>query len=495
MHESEKSDVIIVGFGPTGATLANLLAQVGLKVTIVEKEKEIFPLPRAVHFDDEVMRVFQTIGIANELNPLLQVNPGMRFVDKNGRLLLDWPRPSGISPQGWNSSFRFHQPDLEKLLRKSLYKMANVRTIIGSKVLSITQDKQGVTVELKNLTSGNFSKLTADYVVGCDGANSTTRGLMQIDMRDLGFRERWLVVDVVLKKNLSKLGDHTLQFCSSERPVTYCRSPGSRRRWEFAVLSNETDEEITRTELIWSLLSPWILPSDATIERTAIYTFQSAIAETWRKERVLLAGDAAHLTPPFMGQGMCAGIRDVSNLGWKLGLCIRDNAPLKLLDTYQQERIPHVRSYIETAVNLGKLVYSDRPDAILNKISEGISEKGRMSSIKPRLGKSILTSNVFQIDHDSGHLCAQPILKDGRKLDDLLGYKAVLLSREKVFSPLMDSFCLSDDPAIGVVLGDLDAEAVLVRPDRYIMAVAKKKKDVNKLVDLAGFIKSACLGN
>ncbi len=179
---------------------------------------------------------------------------------------------------------------------------------------------------------------------------------MAVTETNLGFKERWLVADLLLKRPKPELGDHTIQYCNPERPATYARGPGDRRRWEIAVRDDEQTDAICRPDAVWPLLQRWIDPDEAELERAAVYTFQSIVADQWRKGRLLIAGDAAHRTPPFMGQGMCAGVRDAANLAWKLALAAKGLAPASILDSYGTERAPHAREYIETAVRLGRLI-------------------------------------------------------------------------------------------------------------------------------------------
>ena len=335
-------DVAIIGYGPTGATLANLLASQGLQVLVLDQEAEFYQLPRAVHFDDETMRVFQTVGIANALSECVHINPGMRFQDNSGDVLLDWPRNQNITPHGWHASYRLHQPDLEKLLRKQLCLNNNATQVLGCQLQSITEHSDYAELYCTHKTTNESIQFKASFVVGCDGANSLVRKTIRDEVTDFGFKERWLVVDLILKKERPDLGDHSIQFCDTQRPMTYCRSPGMRRRWEISVLKNETDAAISDDNKIWELLSRWISSEDALIERKSVYTFGSVIARQWHSGRLLIAGDAAHLTPPFMGQGMCAGVRDASNLAWKLSSVIKDNSCSSLLESYQQERSPHI---------------------------------------------------------------------------------------------------------------------------------------------------------
>ena len=315
-------DVVIVGYGPVGATLANLLGMHGHRVLVLEREAAMYHLPRAVHFDEEVMRVFQTIGLAHLIEKVVRVNPGMRFVDDSGSTLLDWPRPSGIGPSGWHSSYRFHQPDLEQILRSGVERYANVTVRSQCEFTGFIDSESVANVKFTDLRTNQCRQVSTSYLVGCDGGRSAVRQLMQSDVEDFGFRESWLVVDVLLTQPMEQLGDFTIQYCNTRQPATYVRCPANRRRWEIAMPAHTTSADVCEPEAVWRLLKDWINPSQATLERSAIYTFHSMIAKQWRSGRTLIAGDAAHQMPPFMGQGMCAGIRDVVNLGWKLHRCI-----------------------------------------------------------------------------------------------------------------------------------------------------------------------------
>jgi 3-(3-hydroxy-phenyl)propionate hydroxylase len=480
-------DVVIVGCGPTGATLGNLLAISGLSVLILEREKKLYDLPRAVHFDDETMRVFQTVGIADELKPLVRINPGMRFVDSNNTILLDWPRPQTITNQGWNASYRLHQPDLESLLRSAIKKQPRCTLLTGRKVIGIQQKPHSISVSYEFNGAGK-THVTASYVVGCDGANSFVRNSLDIPIEDLGYRERWLVVDILLKRELPHLGDHTIQYCDSTQPMTYCRNPGLRRRWEMALPDSVTDSEAKNDTRIWALLSRWIGAEDAIIERKAVYTFRSAIASTWQHKRVAIAGDAAHLTPPFMGQGMCAGIRDASNLAWKVAFCVKHGHNDALVNSYTLERRPHVLQYIRTAIKLGQLINSiDQSSAHKFGPSKGEGNH-TMASITPRLGDAQLTGSLDHRSENSGVLSRQPLLINGTKLDDYCGYAPVLLVRCIASIPSMENIpicCLSgeDHPAVDQQLDELRCNAVLIRPDRYVLGVANSVEEIQKLVD------------
>lgn len=469
-------DVAIVGFGPTGASLANLLALSGHRVLILDREAQMYHLPRAVHFDDEVMRVFQTIGIADDLARAVHVNPGMRFVDEDGTLLLDWPRPQEITPQGWHASYRLHQPDLEKLLRAKLVGYPNVTIACQTRVQSLQEEADCVHLQALDVPTGADRGFKARYVVGCDGANSMVRGVIGGEMEDLGFFERWLVIDLILKRPRPDLGDHSVQFCTSDQPMTYCRGPGMRRRWEITVPEGQSDAESLDEDYIWRLLSKWITPEDATLERKAVYTFRSALARRWQKGRLMIAGDAAHLTPPFMGQGMCTGIRDAANLAWKLSAALMGQGH-KALETYQQERAPHARHYVETAMRLGKLINSMDQEGALAMAQEGAASTAQMRSIAPQLGASFLWDQAGVCrDHQTGRPFAQPGLGQGApRFDDVVGYRHALITDEVPDGPVPDGVVVltPDDYApLGGLLCDYTAHALWIRPDRTLGAVS-----------------------
>ena len=477
-------DICIVGYGPTGGTLANLIAQCGLSVVVIEREHQMYQLPRAVHFDGETMRVFQSIGIADQLSKKVRINPGMRFVDQQKSVILNWPRPQEIGPQGWHASYRLHQPDLEQLLREKLSRYVNATVMTDTEVVAVIEGSESVEVVCRRATDVSEIVVNTKYVVGCDGANSLVRRLIGSGIEDLGFKEKWLVVDLLLKRERPDLGDHSIQFCDPIRPMTYCRNPGNRRRWEITMLEGETDEDITQSDRIWKLLSPWITADDADLERKAVYTFKSVLADKWRKGRLIIAGDAAHLTPPFMGQGMCAGIRDAANLAWKLVLRVNGDANDGILNSYQQERAPNVREFIETAIRLGGLINTMDGEKAIEKSHSTSNGAARMSSLLPPLGVSNLDGLISGSSPHSGSLFSQPILRNGKRLDDEIGYSPVLIVRNKLPKNIVPKIPVLDGQThsnLIDILNNLDVSAVLVRPDKYIADSAKSQNEVASL--------------
>lgn len=472
----ETYDVVIVGYGPVGATLGHLLGRCGVKTLILERDIEPYPLPRAVHFDDEVMRVFQSIGLAEQVAAISRVNIGMRFVDPGGKLLLDWPRPQQVGRQGWHASYRFHQPDLEAILRRTMPLRTSVTTRLGCEAIKVIDHGNHCTIQ------ANDNRLVkAGYVIGCDGARSILRQTMATEMRDYGFHERWLVVDLLLNQPKPDLGDWSIQHCDPDRPATYVRGPENRRRWEISLKPGETTERMTNPAEIWRLLAKWIIPSEATLERAAVYTFHALIAQNWRCGRLLLAGDAAHQTPPFMGQGMCAGIRDAANLAWKLALVVQNKADTGLLDSYQSERLPNAAAYITTAVRLGGLINTAGTRAALEAAFPTPDGSARMESIAPTLG-----AGIGKGIH-AGRLFGQPRLQNGDLMDTACGYRSVLVVDEKLakaasFPQDLQVLTQKDAPDIAKELALAGVKAALIRPDGYIQGTANNAQSLASLI-------------
>lgn len=473
---SNYSDVVIVGLGPTGATLANLLSTFGLSVTVIEAAHETFPLPRATHFDGEVMRIFQSIGLAEQILPFTHVNPGMTFVNLDREVILSWPRPGNVGPNNWHPSYRFHQPALETVLRKGLDRFPETSVWTGCELVSVRQSDDGVQARFVARGKTTPEVITAQYLIGCDGGRSTVRGMLDVPLEDLGSHEKWLVVDLIMRREVEGLTDGTVQFCDPNRPTTYMRCVGQRRRWEFMVMPDDDVAALTTPEGVWELLSPWLTPDDAEIERAVTYVFHGVIAHPWRRSRVLLAGDAAHQMPPFLGQGLCSGVRDASNLAWKLDWVIKGRASADLLDTYEEERTAHVRATIEHAIEVGEIIQTIDPEQARQRDFKLGQGSRQMSSLVPRLGAGLHRA----ADLSAGLIFPQPVLESGVPLDEFVGSNFVVVGDRD----LLDSVS-SATKAIwdinGVVrlpdeakscLDELNARAVIIRPDRYILAVA-----------------------
>ncbi|MBN9488796.1 MAG: bifunctional 3-(3-hydroxy-phenyl)propionate/3-hydroxycinnamic acid hydroxylase [Alphaproteobacteria bacterium] len=446
------ADVAIVGCGPVGALLANLLSQAGLSVDVFDREAGIHTLPRAVHFDGEVMRIFQAAGLAEKIaNATRSSSKGMHFIDAAGRTLLVRRGIDGPGPHGWAGNWYFHQPTLERVLRDGLARFPNVRRHLGHEVVSIDE-------------------LDARYVIGCDGARSLARRAIGSRANDLDLHQPWLVVDLLCDPDSPRvraLADYTIQLCDPTRPMTIVNVGGKRRRWEIMLMPGDDPARLVEPDIFWPMMTKWLGPQDAVVERSAVYTFHSVVHEGWRKGRLLLAGDACHQTPPFLGQGMCAGMRDAANLAWKLAAVIKDGDPDALLDTYESERRPHVTAFIELAVRLGAIIQATDPAAVAERDRRFAEGPQTFDFPQPQLGPG------FRIDAPPpvGTIFPQPRLADGRLMDDAIGQRFAIVGDVALLAHLRpDAIRL---PGVGREwLEQHHLRAALLRPDRYIYAVA-----------------------
>jgi 3-(3-hydroxy-phenyl)propionate hydroxylase len=475
-------DVAIVGYGPAGATLANLLGQYGLSVLVLERDAEIYPLPRAVHFDGEVMRVFETAGLRREVEAISRPGlKGMYFHNAAGETLLIRGGASARGPHGCATNHYFHQPELEAVLRQGLRRYPQVQVRTRHELTGMAQDAEHATLQVSDLISQQAYAVKARYVVGCDGARSLVRKAIGSAMVDLGLHQPWLVFDVLLKTDVPGLPDHTVQHCDPARPMTYCNVTGKRRRWEIMLMPGDDPQQLVRPETLWQLVSQWIKPEQADIERAVIYTFHSVMAETWRKERLFLAGDAAHQTPPFLGQGMCAAIRDASNLAWKLDAVLGGRADDALLDSYCSERLPHVQAFIELAVQLGAIIQTTDPQAARQRDAKfKVGQPEIFQFPAPRLGPGLWRGDSAPV----AQVFPQPMLADGCPLDAVLGLNFAVLGDEDVLQAVSEDtrerwqhhgavVRAARDPEVQAWLRQHGVRAVLLRPDRYILGVAQ----------------------
>ncbi len=478
-------DLAIVGFGPTGALLANLLGARGWRIALLDREPALLDLPRAVHFDGEVMRIFDAAGLAGTIAPLVRPSAGMLYINVAGEVMLERKPASGSGLHGWSDNYLFHQPELEGALRVGVARFAGVQVFVQHEVEAVAQDESGATLTVRSLQTDAVRSLRASWVVGCDGARSLVREVIGCAQVDLGLHQPWLVVDVLLQRDMS-LPVATVQFCDPARPITFVNVTNRRRRWEIMLMPGDDPHTITAPEAVWRLLARWIKPLDATLVRTALYTFHSLIAERWRDRRLLIAGDSAHQTPPFLGQGMCAGLRDASNLAWKLDLVLR-GANADLLDTYQGERHPHVHEYIATAVRLGNIIQTTDPAvAALRDRQFAQGGKQEIVNLAPRLGPGLHHGAL-----PAGTIPGQPRLSDGRRLDQALGHGFAVLSDDasigsSLTAPERANFDLLGtswicDPALSPWLQALDARVLVLRPDRYVFGAAANSQELGQL--------------
>lgn len=344
------ADVLIVGAGPTGLTLANLLGGMGVQTLLVERNEGTVEEPRAVSIDDESMRTVQAAGLVDRVEPIISRGYGSIYHGPGGKVFASVMPTS--QEYGFDKRNAFQQPELEAVLRNGLARYGCIKTFFRNELVAFSQSESGVTACLRG-ADGQESEVTARYLVGCDGGRSSVRKALGLEMEGGTFKEPWLIVDLVQTENRSR---HTEVFCDPERPCISLPGPNLIRRYEFLLHDDEDREAATAEPFVRSLLARVGPDAKARLRRVQVYTFHARVAATWRQGSVLLAGDAAHLTPPFAGQGMNSGLRDAHNLAWKLSEALRTDKADALLDSYEAERKPHAQAMIDLALRMGRVM-------------------------------------------------------------------------------------------------------------------------------------------
>ncbi|MES2941259.1 MAG: bifunctional 3-(3-hydroxy-phenyl)propionate/3-hydroxycinnamic acid hydroxylase [Pseudomonadota bacterium] len=507
-------DVAVVGFGPAGAVAASLLGGQGLSVFVCDKSHVVYELPRAFALDHEIMRVFQHIGIAEDVLAYAEPFTPSEFFGVDGELIKRFTTVEPPYPLAYVPSLVFTQPPVERILRAHVQSLPSVEVLLGCEFVSLIQEEQdqgSATLQLRN-DDGSARQVKARYVLGCDGASSPVRAAAGIALQDLGFDEPWLVVDVLVNDSgLAKLPVTSVQFCEPQRPCTFLIGPKNHRRWEISINEGEDPALVSTPEGTWKLLSRWITPEDATLWRQASYRFHALVADNWRAGRVFVAGDAAHQQPPFLGQGMCQGIRDVANLSWKLGAVLRGEAGDALLDSYSAERKAHVTELTTRIKAIGQLIgqrdvkKARERDARLLAECGGVVRSVPRQDVQPALQTGLLSATA---DSARGTIFPQPWLVQGDekvRLDELAGsgWRLVLSASAQPAAELPDEsgklqvrvLTVGSSPQMGVLCeqdGVLEnwfvrhgCIAALVRPDHYVFGTAKEPGEIAALIESA----------
>ncbi|MEU1144633.1 bifunctional 3-(3-hydroxy-phenyl)propionate/3-hydroxycinnamic acid hydroxylase [Streptomyces sp. NPDC005863] len=482
--EAARVPVVIVGAGPVGATAALLLARRGIRSVVLERHRDVYPLPRAVATDDEVRRILQAAGVGAEFAAISRPSNGLRLLDARHRVMTEFRR-SAHGPHGYPQTSMFDQPELESVLRDALTRRPECELRGGVEVTGIGPDTSGP-VRVTYRDGDGEHELWAEAVLGCDGANSLTREAVGAVWEDLRFEEDWTVIDVRTTADV-RCWEGVDQVCDPDRPATFMRVGEGRYRWEFR--QREGAEQPVR-----DLVAPWLPSSyqgDFEVVRETQYTFRARIADRWCNGRVFLLGDAAHLTPPFIGQGLCAGLRDAYNLTWKLARFLQHGSPERLLDTYESERKPHARHVIRLAVAMGWAMTGGQDGAAALRRSL-LAAACRIPGLPRLAGRDIstpLTAGPLVRRTArrglAGTHCPQPWVRvDGRRirLDEALGDSfAVLTATEPdpwsaalahgLGVPVIPVTGLGDDGTLAAWLHAGRADAVLLRPDRIVLDV------------------------
>ena len=496
----------IVGYGPVGQALAVWLGQAGHRVACFERFGEIYRLPRAVHLDHEVMRLLDRLGVARTLEPQMVSFEEYRWFGADGEELMTL-RPESPSVSGWDPDYLFFQPLLEETLDARARSFPRVSVERGWAAEELEQDADGVTLSLRRVDephegvlepTAELRSVRARWVLGADGANSVVRDTLGIPRRDLGFQERWLVVDLAPEDPDALNLPDACQWCDPRRPTTQVHSGIGHRRWEFMLLDGERPEDFDEARS-WELLAPWVTPANAKLLRYAVYEFRSMVAERMREGRCLIAGDAAHLTPPFLGQGLCAGLRDAANVAWKLDLVLRGLAGESLLDTVTGERQAQNDWIIAFAVQLGRVLCELDPGKAAER-----DRTIRAAGPPPAVGLPPLAGDALRAgDPLAGRLGLQTrLVVDGRSalLDDHAGHGFMLLTRAGEGPARLDDAHRAVLEALDVSIVRLDeaedadgrtrswleengVDSVLVRPDLYVFGSASSAGELPSLID------------
>lgn len=495
-------DVAIVGFGPTGAVAAGLLGLRGIRTYVCDEQTEVYDKPRAIALDHEIMRVFQQLGMAEALEPFVEPFTNSEFYGVDGQLIKCMSTVAPPYPLAFTPSLVFTQPAMEALLRQRVSSMPSVQVNLGHKVTALEQSDESVALTVAN-AQGQTRQVSARYLIGCDGASSFVRKQVGIELQDLGFDEPWLVVDVLVNdKGLTKLPKVSVQYCEPQRPCTYVIGPKNHRRWEIALNPGEDPRAMATPEATWQFLSRWLQPDEATLWRQASYQFHALVAKDWRCRRVFLAGDAAHQQPPFLGQGMCQGIRDAANLSWKLADVLQARASHALLDSYGAERKGHVTELTSRIKGIGQLVGQRDVQKARERDARLLAECG--GQVQPMPRQNVQPALVGGCLDKSGHGAVGTLFPQAWidqtagpvRMDDVLGcgWRVLLQATADpvwaqaathAHADLQLKVQVLNAPGFRELDGVLSAwfdrmacKAVLVRPDHYVYGAYTAPQDL-----------------
>jgi 3-(3-hydroxy-phenyl)propionate hydroxylase len=501
----KETDVLIVGLGPTGATLAGLLGQRGLRVAVFDRLPDLYPMPRAAGLDQEAMRIAQELQVADRFARHVAPYRPSEYRGTQGQLIKRLDAAPPPHRLGWAPNYVFEQPACERILRGRLAELPNVEVVTSAEVRDVGQDADQAWADVVLPGDAEPTRHVAPYLVACDGGASPVRKQLGIALEDLGFDEPWLVVDAIVSESkLAELPQTQVQYCEPARPCTYVVGVGRHRRWEITLLPGDSLSPDYPADELWPLLARWLRPGEGEIWRAAAYRFHGLVARDWRRNRILLAGDAAHMTPPFMAQGMVQGLRDALNLAWKLERVVRGRSTPSLLDTYERERRPHVVSLTRTAMDLGRVICERDPGRARERDERLLAEQGGEVTTRFRqdLIPGIEDGLIDRSTPGAGSLLPQPFVDAGgrvARLDDLTGRTVRVVSNVALGADeravLLDALRPLDgvlveldgngggdaagvlnasevDAVLAPWLAKLERTLVVARPDHHVYATA-----------------------
>ncbi|MBB6627805.1 bifunctional 3-(3-hydroxy-phenyl)propionate/3-hydroxycinnamic acid hydroxylase [Nocardioides sp. KIGAM211] len=510
--------VLIVGMGPTGAALAGLLGQRGVRCAVLDKQPSLYPLPRAIGMDQEVMRIAQELTVTSRLDGHVAPYRPSVYHGVDGQVIKRFDSPPPPHRLGWDPMFAFNQPAFETALRDRIAELPSVSVELETTVAAVGQDANGVWVDLVQPDAAALRRIRGDYLVACDGGSSPVRTNLGITMTDLEFHENWLVVDAIIEDDdvLARLPQTHVQYCDPQRPATFVNLVDRHRRWEISLEPGELPVGPVDVEDVWPWLDRWVKPGEARLWRAAAYLFHGLVADEWRRGRILLAGDAVHMTPPFSAQGMAAGMRDVQNLAWKLNSVLDGGAPETLLDTYQLERRPHVITTTQYTISLGRVIGERDEAAARARDAQLFAEHGGEVPVTYRTEflPPLVDGLIARDTPGAGQVLPQPFVQRGEaavRLDDLVspGFRVVVAAAAEVelnrlrtaVAPLGGSVIRIGETALaeaaagqpgsfiecdGVLTRWLEAVGstiAIARPDHYIYATASSTAEAVALLD------------
>ncbi len=488
MTTADSYDVAVIGYGPTGATAANLLGRLGLKVLVIERDPDVYNRARAISTDEEVMRIWQSVGLADRLQRDMLPDRPLTFVDADNVPFIDLkvhPRGAGHPPQQF-----LYQPAVDQVLREGVQRFSSVDVLLEHECLRVHPQDDRVELMLADLQTDSLKRVHAGYVIAADGGSSPTRGQLGVGYTGRTYSERWVVIDTKVLREWD--GHDRLRFhCNPARPTVDCPTPLGHHRWEYPARTGELEQDLLRGEAIWKVLNDQgITDENVEILRAVIYSHHVRVADRWRVGRIFLAGDAAHAMPPWIGQGMSAGIRDAANLCWKLAAVVKGQAPESLLDSYQAERKPHVTEVSRRACRTGRIITErNRAKAVVrNHLLRNVL---RIPGLSARLDKftwipdaryrqGFLTSARHRA---AGWQIPQPWVTDADgsrvRFDDVLGggWAIVHIGRAPHSSQAWAKLGVPTVPVVEPTLVHWlrrrKAAAAVLRPDGFIYAAAK----------------------